>query len=65
MKVVWNKRLVPTAEYAQFLRPVQFGNRIGKTALDALLLKVVTMDFFRLFCLNGAILNNNATACYD
>eukprot|EP00957_Ditylum_brightwellii_P028119 2122966-Ditylum_brightwellii.AAC.1 len=23
------------------------------------------MDCFRLFCLNGAILNNNAAACYD
>eukprot|EP00957_Ditylum_brightwellii_P000358 27612-Ditylum_brightwellii.AAC.1 len=40
MKVIWNKRLVPTAESAQFLSPVQFENRKGKTALDALLLKV-------------------------
>eukprot|EP00957_Ditylum_brightwellii_P008408 636855-Ditylum_brightwellii.AAC.1 len=23
------------------------------------------MDCFRLFCLNGAILNNDTTACYD
>eukprot|EP00957_Ditylum_brightwellii_P090715 6909076-Ditylum_brightwellii.AAC.1 len=23
------------------------------------------MDCLRLFCLNGAILNNNVTACYD
>eukprot|EP00957_Ditylum_brightwellii_P167790 12772745-Ditylum_brightwellii.AAC.1 len=65
MKVIWNKRLVPTTESAQFLSPGQFGNRKGKTAQDALLLKVVTMDCFRLFCLNGAILNNNATTCYD
>eukprot|EP00957_Ditylum_brightwellii_P195161 14869689-Ditylum_brightwellii.AAC.1 len=40
MKVIWNKRLVPTAEFAQFLSQVQFGNQKGKTALDALLLKV-------------------------
>eukprot|EP00957_Ditylum_brightwellii_P084120 6394905-Ditylum_brightwellii.AAC.1 len=34
----------------------------GRTALDALLLKVVTLDCFRLFQLNGAILINDATA---
>eukprot|EP00957_Ditylum_brightwellii_P153895 11714092-Ditylum_brightwellii.AAC.1 len=53
------------AEKAQFLSPVQFGNRKGQTALDALLLRVVTMDCIRLFRLNGAILNNNLSACYD
>eukprot|EP00957_Ditylum_brightwellii_P141487 10778624-Ditylum_brightwellii.AAC.1 len=47
------------------LSPVQFGNRKGWTALDALLLKVVTMDCLHLFRLNGTILNNDATACYD
>eukprot|EP00957_Ditylum_brightwellii_P148495 11306352-Ditylum_brightwellii.AAC.1 len=47
------------------LSPVQFGNRQGRTALNALLLKVVTMDCLCLFRLNGAILNNDATACYD
>eukprot|EP00957_Ditylum_brightwellii_P209987 15364450-Ditylum_brightwellii.AAC.2 len=31
------------------LSPVQFGNREGCTALDALLLKVVTMDLLHLF----------------
>eukprot|EP00957_Ditylum_brightwellii_P136656 10421524-Ditylum_brightwellii.AAC.1 len=65
MKVIWNRRLVPAAEKAGMLSPVQFGNRKGRTALDALLLNVVTMDCVRLFRLNGAILNNNATACYD
>eukprot|EP00957_Ditylum_brightwellii_P172139 13104745-Ditylum_brightwellii.AAC.1 len=65
MKVIWNRRLVPTAEKTHFISLVQFGNRKGHTALDALLLKVVTMDCFRLFCLNRAILNNDATACYD
>jgi hypothetical protein len=44
MKVIWNKRLVPVAEQFHFLSPVQFGNRKGKTTLDALLLKIVTMD---------------------
>eukprot|EP00957_Ditylum_brightwellii_P119143 9088387-Ditylum_brightwellii.AAC.1 len=34
-------------------------------ALDALLLKVVTMDCFHLVSLNRAILKNNAMACYD
>eukprot|EP00957_Ditylum_brightwellii_P097881 7454540-Ditylum_brightwellii.AAC.1 len=47
------------------LSPVQFGNRKGQTALDALLLNVVTMNCLCLFRLNGAVLNNNATACYD
>eukprot|EP00957_Ditylum_brightwellii_P075227 5716766-Ditylum_brightwellii.AAC.1 len=65
MKVIWNRRLVPAVEKAGMLSPVQFGNRKGQTALDTLLLKVVTMDCLRLFCLNGAILNNDATACYD
>eukprot|EP00957_Ditylum_brightwellii_P086740 6600641-Ditylum_brightwellii.AAC.1 len=65
MKAIWNRRLVPVAEKPGMLSPVQFGNRKGQTALDALLLKVVTMDCLRLFHLNGAILNNDATACYD
>eukprot|EP00957_Ditylum_brightwellii_P179130 13647034-Ditylum_brightwellii.AAC.1 len=65
VKVIWNRRLVPMAEKTQLISPVQFGNRKGCTALDALFLKVVTMDYFRLFCLNGVILNNDATTCYD
>eukprot|EP00957_Ditylum_brightwellii_P084831 6450024-Ditylum_brightwellii.AAC.1 len=65
MKVIWNRQLVPVAEKTGMLSPVQFGNRKGWTALNALLLKVVTMDCLRLFCLNGAILNNDATACYN
>eukprot|EP00957_Ditylum_brightwellii_P207299 15352356-Ditylum_brightwellii.AAC.1 len=65
MKVIWNHRLVPVAEKTGMLSPVQFRNRKGRTALDALLLKVVTMDCLGLFCLNGTILNNNVTACYD
>eukprot|EP00957_Ditylum_brightwellii_P125799 9590237-Ditylum_brightwellii.AAC.1 len=64
-KVIWNKRLVPVAERTKMISPVQFGNRKGRTALDTLLLIVVTMDCFRLFCLNRAILNNDAVACYD
>eukprot|EP00957_Ditylum_brightwellii_P164054 12491532-Ditylum_brightwellii.AAC.1 len=39
-KVIWNRRLVPVAETSDMLSPVQFGNRQGCTALDALLLKV-------------------------
>eukprot|EP00957_Ditylum_brightwellii_P186814 14224732-Ditylum_brightwellii.AAC.1 len=65
MKVIWNRRLVPTAEKTHLISPVQFGNCKGHTALDALLLKVVTIDCFCLFRLNGAILNNDAMACYD
>eukprot|EP00957_Ditylum_brightwellii_P017544 1321630-Ditylum_brightwellii.AAC.1 len=65
MKVIWNRRLVPAAEKAGMLSPVQFGNRKGQTALDALLLKVVTIDCLQLFQLNSVILNNDATACYD
>eukprot|EP00957_Ditylum_brightwellii_P130682 9969540-Ditylum_brightwellii.AAC.1 len=65
MKVIWNRRLVPVAEKTGMFSPVQFGNRKGWTALDALLLKVVTIDCLHLFCLNGTILNNNVTACYN
>eukprot|EP00957_Ditylum_brightwellii_P058453 4432540-Ditylum_brightwellii.AAC.1 len=65
MKVIWNRQLVPVAEKTWFIGPVQFGNCKGRTALYALLLKVVTMDCFCLFHLNGAILNSNVTACYD
>eukprot|EP00957_Ditylum_brightwellii_P115627 8819884-Ditylum_brightwellii.AAC.1 len=39
MKVIWNIQLVPMAEKTQLIGPVQFGNRKGCTALDALLLK--------------------------
>eukprot|EP00957_Ditylum_brightwellii_P184498 14052776-Ditylum_brightwellii.AAC.1 len=65
MKVIWNRQLVPVAERTGMLSPVQFGNQQGRTALDALLLKVVTMDCLCLFRLNGAILNSDATARYD
>eukprot|EP00957_Ditylum_brightwellii_P109190 8329268-Ditylum_brightwellii.AAC.1 len=65
MKVIWNRHLVPVAEKSRMLSPVQFGNRQGHTVPDVLLLKVVTMDCLCLFRLNGAILNNNTTACYD
>eukprot|EP00957_Ditylum_brightwellii_P031451 2385055-Ditylum_brightwellii.AAC.1 len=49
MKVIWNRRLVPVAEKIGMISPVQFGNRKGCTALDALLLKVVTLDCFQFF----------------
>eukprot|EP00957_Ditylum_brightwellii_P021152 1594280-Ditylum_brightwellii.AAC.1 len=65
MKVIWNRWLVPMAEKTQLISPVQFGNCKGRMALDALILKVVTMDCFCLFHLNEAILNNDATTCYD
>eukprot|EP00957_Ditylum_brightwellii_P045726 3469251-Ditylum_brightwellii.AAC.1 len=65
MKIIWNKRLVPTAESSNFLSAVQFGNRKVKTSLDALLLKITTMDCLRPFRLNGAVFNNNAMACYN
>eukprot|EP00957_Ditylum_brightwellii_P010590 802132-Ditylum_brightwellii.AAC.1 len=44
LNIIWNHRLVPTADKTNFLSPVQFGNRKGRTALDALLMKIVTMD---------------------
>ena len=65
LKVIWNKRLVPQAEEQNILSAVQFGNRKGRMALDTLLLKIVTTYSIRLLCLNGAILNNDALACYD
>eukprot|EP00957_Ditylum_brightwellii_P133433 10173154-Ditylum_brightwellii.AAC.1 len=65
MKVIWNCRLVPIAEESEYLSEVQFGNRKGRTSLDALLLKIVTMNCLRLYGLNGALLNNDAVACYD
>eukprot|EP00957_Ditylum_brightwellii_P095627 7285594-Ditylum_brightwellii.AAC.1 len=65
MKVIWNRRLVPVAGKTGLISPVQFGNCKGCTALDALLFKIATLDCFQLFRLNGAILNNDATACYD
>eukprot|EP00957_Ditylum_brightwellii_P075663 5750041-Ditylum_brightwellii.AAC.2 len=65
MKVIWSKCLVPPAEKHNFLSPVQFGNRQVKTSLDALLLRIVTMDSISLFHLNSAVLNNDTKACYD
>eukprot|EP00957_Ditylum_brightwellii_P163868 12475232-Ditylum_brightwellii.AAC.1 len=44
LKIIWNRMLVPTAEKTNFLSPVQFGNHKDRTALDALLMKIVTMD---------------------
>eukprot|EP00957_Ditylum_brightwellii_P124659 9500892-Ditylum_brightwellii.AAC.1 len=65
MKVIWARQLVPQAEKTKFLSKVQFGNWKGRTVLDALLLKVTTMDSLSLFRLNGGLLNNNTVACYD
>eukprot|EP00957_Ditylum_brightwellii_P102760 7831129-Ditylum_brightwellii.AAC.2 len=65
MKVIWVRCLVPQAEKCNYISPVQFGNQKGRTALDALLLKITTMDLLRLFRLNGALLNNYGVACYD
>eukprot|EP00957_Ditylum_brightwellii_P029728 2247834-Ditylum_brightwellii.AAC.1 len=65
LKIIWDHCLVPAVEKTKFLSPVQFGNLKDCTALDALLLKIVTMDCIRLYRLNGAILNNDAVACYD
>eukprot|EP00957_Ditylum_brightwellii_P048626 3690021-Ditylum_brightwellii.AAC.1 len=44
LKIIWNHRLVPVTEQTKFLSPVEFGNRKGCTALDALVLTIVTMD---------------------
>eukprot|EP00957_Ditylum_brightwellii_P079657 6057365-Ditylum_brightwellii.AAC.1 len=49
IKVIWNRRLVLVAETTGLISPVHFSNRKGHTALDALLLKVVTLDCFQLF----------------
>eukprot|EP00957_Ditylum_brightwellii_P145567 11083844-Ditylum_brightwellii.AAC.1 len=65
LKIFWNQRSVPTAGKTQFLSPVQFENCKGQTALDALLMNIVTMDCIRLYRFNDAILNNNAAACYN
>eukprot|EP00957_Ditylum_brightwellii_P140260 10687650-Ditylum_brightwellii.AAC.1 len=65
LKIIWNHQLVPVAEKANFISPVQFGNRKGKITLDALFLKIVTMNCICLFGLNDAILNNDAEACYN
>eukprot|EP00957_Ditylum_brightwellii_P134186 10230428-Ditylum_brightwellii.AAC.2 len=64
MKVIWARRLVPKTEETNYLSRVQFGNRKGRTALDALLLKITTMDSLRLFRLNGTLLNNDVVVCY-
>eukprot|EP00957_Ditylum_brightwellii_P131473 10027414-Ditylum_brightwellii.AAC.1 len=40
LKFIWNHRLVPVAGKKNFLSPLQFGNRKGCTALDALLLTI-------------------------
>eukprot|EP00957_Ditylum_brightwellii_P108953 8311646-Ditylum_brightwellii.AAC.1 len=65
MKVIWARWLVPKAEESNYLSRVHFGNWKGKTALDALLLKITTMDSLRLFRLNDTILNNDTVSCYD
>eukprot|EP00957_Ditylum_brightwellii_P064617 4904219-Ditylum_brightwellii.AAC.1 len=64
MKAIWVRRLVPQAEKTNSLSKVQFGNWKGRTALDALLLKVTTIDSLHLFRLNRGLLNNDAVACY-
>eukprot|EP00957_Ditylum_brightwellii_P063264 4801336-Ditylum_brightwellii.AAC.2 len=56
LKVIWNLRPVPAAIKSKMMHPVQLGNRKGRTALDALLFKIITMDTMQLFYLNCALL---------
>eukprot|EP00957_Ditylum_brightwellii_P192262 14635526-Ditylum_brightwellii.AAC.1 len=56
LKAIWNLRLVPAAIESEMIHPVQF---------DTILSKIITMDKRWLFCLNGALLNNNADTYYD
>eukprot|EP00957_Ditylum_brightwellii_P132780 10124936-Ditylum_brightwellii.AAC.1 len=65
MKVIWARRLVPQAEKHNYISRGLFGNQKGRTALDALLLKITTIDSLCLFHLNGGLLNNDAVTCYD
>eukprot|EP00957_Ditylum_brightwellii_P029567 2234119-Ditylum_brightwellii.AAC.1 len=65
MKVIWARRLVPRAEDTNYISKIQFGNCKGRTALDALHLKITTMDSLQLFRPIGALLNNDAVACCD
>eukprot|EP00957_Ditylum_brightwellii_P193204 14711159-Ditylum_brightwellii.AAC.1 len=65
MKVIWARCLVPHAKTHGYISQVQFRNREGCTALDALLLKITTVDSLRLFRLNRGLLNNDAVAYYD
>eukprot|EP00957_Ditylum_brightwellii_P004963 377912-Ditylum_brightwellii.AAC.2 len=53
IKVTWARRLVPKAKDHNYLSRVQFKNLKGRTALDALLLKITMVDSLRLFRLNG------------
>eukprot|EP00957_Ditylum_brightwellii_P197044 15011625-Ditylum_brightwellii.AAC.1 len=65
MKVIWNRQLVPAAVKSELVHLIQFGNKKGCMVLDALLLMVITMNTMQLIRLNGAILNNDAVACYN
>eukprot|EP00957_Ditylum_brightwellii_P209311 15361170-Ditylum_brightwellii.AAC.1 len=49
LKIIWNHRLVPVAKKKKFLSPVQFCNRKGCTALDALHLTIKTMGCIWIF----------------
>eukprot|EP00957_Ditylum_brightwellii_P083648 6358225-Ditylum_brightwellii.AAC.1 len=65
LKVIWNRHQVLVAEAQNMISPVQFGNCKDRTSLDALPLKIITMNCICLFCLNGTILNSNVESCYD
>eukprot|EP00957_Ditylum_brightwellii_P211159 15365826-Ditylum_brightwellii.AAC.2 len=56
LKIIWNGRSVPVTEAKTLVHLVEFGNYKDRTALDALLLKIITMDCFRLLRLNPAMI---------
>ena len=61
----WTRRLTRHAESHAALSQEQWGNRPGRSAIDAAILKTCTYHFFHLKHTSGGSFDNDATACYD
>jgi hypothetical protein len=64
LKLLWGKRLVQQGEDNQCFGHQQFA-RPGHQCIDAVHKKTLTYDIARILATNLAVLDNDATGCYD
>ncbi|KAI2511189.1 hypothetical protein MHU86_3154 [Fragilaria crotonensis] len=65
LKIMWGSRLVQRAVHMDLLNPGQHGSVPGRTTMDPIMLNQLTTDMCRVFKINYARFDNDASACFD
>jgi hypothetical protein len=65
LKLQWGSRLVKHAVKHDLLNDGQHGSTPGRVSMDPVMLTQLTTDLSRLFKVNLARFDNDASACYD